>query len=178
MLLRRSALLVGAIVLLRAACAAAADATGTGVGADPPDPPDPLAPLAWLAGCWQAEGGEPGSTEQWMAPAGGVMLGMARTVKGGRVVEHEFLQIRRQPDGTLAYIALPSGQRLTVFGLKSLAAAEVVFENPAHDFPQRVIYRRTADDRLTARIEGRRNGVERGIDFLLQRVRCDGPVRP
>lgn len=34
--------------------------------------PATLAPLSWLAGCWQSELDEPGSGEQWMAPAGGV----------------------------------------------------------------------------------------------------------
>jgi hypothetical protein len=29
-----------------------------------------------------------------------------------------------------------------------------VFENPAHDFPKRIIYRKTADDALTASIDG------------------------
>lgn len=33
------------------------------------------AQLGWLAGCWAATPGEPGSRELWMAPAGGLMLG-------------------------------------------------------------------------------------------------------
>jgi dynein heavy chain len=39
----------------------------------PPPPPglSHAATLAWLAGCWQSELDEPGSGEQWMAPAGG-----------------------------------------------------------------------------------------------------------
>jgi hypothetical protein len=37
--------------------------------------------LGWLAGCWQAVGGEPGSGDQWMAPAGGLLRnGQARTI--------------------------------------------------------------------------------------------------
>jgi hypothetical protein len=47
-----------------------------------------------------------------------------------------------------------------------------VFENAAHDFPQRVLYRREAADRLVARIEGLRNGQPRGIDFPMQRMAC------
>ena len=39
---------------------------------------DPAAALAWLAGCWASEGGEPGSGEQWMPPAGGTLLGRTR----------------------------------------------------------------------------------------------------
>jgi len=60
---------------------------------------DPAAALAWLAGCWASEGGEPGSGEQWMPPAGGTLLGTSRTVAKGRTVAHEFMQIREQEPG-------------------------------------------------------------------------------
>lgn len=136
-----------------------------------------LEQLAWLAGCWAADGGEPGSGEQWMAPAGGTMLGMSRTVRRGRTIEHEFVQIRAGADGVLVYIAQPSNQRETSFTLKSQTAHEVVFENAAHDFPQRVIYRSLPDGRLAARIEGLRQGSLRGVDFPMRRAACEAPAR-
>ncbi len=133
---------------------------------------NPFAPVEWLAGCWAQAGREAGSVEQWMAPAGGLMLGMARTLKNGRVVEFEFMQIRAEPDGRLSFIAQPQGRPPTEFGLLRQAEAKAVFENATHDFPQRVIYRREAVDRLVARIEGTLNGKERGIDFPMQRTAC------
>lgn len=132
----------------------------------------PIEPLAWLAGCWAAEGGEPGSGEQWMPLAGGSLLGVGRTVKGGRTVAWEFMRIVAEPDGKVAFIALPSGQRETRFERVASAPADAVFENAGHDFPQRVIYRRQGEDRIAARIEGLRGGVPRGIDFPLRRVSC------
>lgn len=129
--------------------------------------------LAWLAGCWRAENGEAGSGEHWLAPAGGTMLGVGRTVRQGKTVEHEFMQIRNDGEGRLVYIALPSGQREATFAATRLDAQQVVFENPEHDFPQRVIYRLQDADRLLARIEGRRKGVDRAIDFPLRRVPCE-----
>lgn len=133
---------------------------------------DAFAPVAWLAGCWSQQGREAGSVEQWMAPAGGLMLGMARTLKNGQVVEFEFMQIRADAEGRLSFIAQPQGRPPTEFGLLRQAENEAVFENAAHDFPQRVLYRREAADRLVARIEGLHNGKERGIDFAMQRTAC------
>lgn len=133
---------------------------------------DPLASVAWLAGCWAQQGREAGSVEQWMAPAGGVMLGMARTLKNGRVVEFEFMQLRAGADGQLVYVAQPQGRPPTEFRLLSQADGQAQFENPGHDFPQRVSYRRVAPDSLVARIEGTVNGKERGIDFPMQRTAC------
>ncbi|MDR7332850.1 DUF6265 family protein [Roseateles asaccharophilus] len=133
---------------------------------------DPFAPVAWMAGCWTQTGREAGSVEQWMAPAGGLMLGMARIVKGGRVIEFEFMQLRADAEGRLSFIAQPQGRPPTEFKLARQAEAQAVFENTAHDFPQRVSYRRMAPDQLVARIEGERNGKVRGIDFAMQRTAC------
>lgn len=56
--------------------------------------PPSIANLSWLSGCWAREQGEPGSGEMWTAPAGGTMLGISRTIRAGKTVEHEFMQIR------------------------------------------------------------------------------------
>jgi len=134
---------------------------------------DPAAALAWLAGCWASEGGEPGSGEQWMSPAGGTLLGMSRTVAKGRTVAHEFMQIREIEPGRLAFVANPSGQAQATFPVKSLGEREVVFENPTHDFPQRVIYRLDETGVLRARIEGLIADKPRAEDFPMRRVRCE-----
>lgn len=138
---------------------------------------NPFERIAWLAGCWAPEKGEAGSGEQWLPHAGGTMLGVGRTVKGGKTVEHEFLQIRADEQGKLQYIALPSGQTQATFGEKSFANNEIVFENLQHDFPQRISYRLSAENQVLARIEGMRNGKLKGIDFPLKRVACgnEGP---
>ena len=136
-----------------------------------------LLPLHWLAGCWHSELDEPGSGEQWMAAAGGSMLGMSRTLKGGRAVQFEFMQIRESALGVVL-IAQPSGQAGTRFAAVEISANAAVFERRSADFPQRVVYRLQSDGRLAARIEGLRNGELRSVDFPMQRGACDAPVRP
>lgn len=129
--------------------------------------------LGWLAGCWAAEKGEAGSVEHWLPLAGGTMLGIGRTVRNGRTVEHEFMQIRLNAEGQPVFIAQPSRQKEATFVATSIDDRAVTFENPAHDFPQRVIYRAVGDTGLAARIEGQRNGTTRGIDFPMRRVACE-----
>ena len=128
--------------------------------------------VSWLAGCWAGEGGEPGTNEQWMAPAGGGMLGMGRTVKKGQIVDYEFTQIRINEQGRFVYIAKPHKQDEATFTLKDDGATSLVFENLAHDFPQRVMYRPVGEDRLMARIEGEVKGKARSVDFPMRRVSC------
>lgn len=131
--------------------------------------------VAWLAGCWQAEKGDAGSGEHWLPPAGGAMFGVSRTVKNGKTVEFEFVQLRTNAEGKLVLIALPSGQKEATFVASSVTENSVTFENPQHDFPQKVIYRLQSEGRLVARIEGTRDGKVRGVDFPMKRVSCDSP---
>ena len=135
-----------------------------------------LAKLAWLGGCWKSETAEPGSGEHWLPLAGGSLLGIGRTIKGGRTVEFEFLQIRAGEDGRITYFAQPSGQSPAAFPLLRIGDTEVVFENLEHDFPQRVAYRLEGKTRLAARIEGTMGGKARTIEFPMTRVSCDASV--
>lgn len=128
--------------------------------------------VAWLAGCWKGENAEAGSGEQWMPSAGGTMLGMSRTVRQGKTVEFEFMELRYLPDGKFAFIAHPSGQQTAVFPLLRINDSEVVFENPTHDFPQRIAYAKDGASKLRARIEGMRDGALRVVEFPLSRISC------
>lgn len=129
--------------------------------------------VTWLAGCWASDGGERGSEERWTPLAGGTMLGVGRTVEKGKTVAFEFMEIRVLPDGKLAFIAHPAGQGTTVFTALRASGSEVVFENPEHDFPQRVAYAKDGESKLRARIEGTEAGALRVIEFPMSRTSCD-----
>ena len=125
--------------------------------------------LAWLAGCWQIARGDEVIDEQWMPPRGGVMLGMSRTVRAGRTTATEFVTLRVS-DGHVAYEANPSGQKPTSFPATMVSADRAVFENPAHDYPRRIIYERTGDDGLVAAIDDG-SGAKR-VEYPFRRVMC------
>lgn len=153
---------------LALACVLAGALAGSGATAAAPQG---AAGLGWLSGCWATPGAEAGSGETWTAPAGGTLLGLSRTVKGGRTVAWEFLLIQDEPDGTYL-VARPSGQPEAKFRAVAFTPGKVVFENPAHDFPQRVIYERRSESAMVGRIEGTANGRARAVDFPLERVAC------
>lgn len=106
-----------------------------------------------------------------MAPEGGVMLGMSRTIVRDTVREWEHLFLGPRND-VLTYVARPARQAETAFAATEVSDSALVFENPTHDFPTRILYRRRGADSLVARIEGLRNGQQRGIDFPYRRVSC------
>ena len=131
----------------------------------------PIDTLHWLSGCWRFASATTTVEEQWMTPRGGTMVGMSRTVASGRHREHEFLRIYAAGD-TLVYAANPSGQQGTEFRSTRVSASEVVFENPAHDFPQRIAYRLNAPDMLFATISGDRAGRRQPVVFAYVKAAC------
>jgi len=130
--------------------------------------------VAWLQGCWQGTLGAATIEEQWMTPRGGTMLGMGRTVRANAIASYELILLKEE-NGRLAYEAHPSGQPSATFVAQTVAGNSVVFENAAHDFPQRVGYRLEASDSLAAWIEGVDRGKPRRIEYTYRRVMCERP---
>lgn len=130
--------------------------------------------LAWLAGCWEGVLSN-GATyeEMWLAPRGGTLLGTARMTRDGRTLSFEFMRIV-DDGGTLVYAAQPSGREPTLFRATAIETGEVTFENPAHDFPQRIRYRGVEPDGLHATIDGQVQGQQRAMEFPLRRTVCPG----
>src|SRR5262245_57096340 len=97
--------------------------------------------------------------EHWTNVAGGSLIGMSRTVAGGKTVFFEYLRIEaRGPE--IYYVAHPRARTPgTDFKLVRLSGHEAVFENPAHDSPKRVIYRKNGNGTLSGRVE--RGGTEK-----------------
>jgi Domain of unknown function (DUF6265) len=127
--------------------------------------------LSFMTGCWEVKEGPMLTEEQWSKPAGDTMLGLSRTLKAGKTVFSESMRIEKTADG-YAYRAriLPS-QPGTLFKMIRSTDTEVAFENPTHDFPQRILYRKV-EGGLFARIEGLDKGKPRSVDFPMTVAAC------
>jgi hypothetical protein len=129
--------------------------------------------MGFMTGCWAFNGGVQNTEEYWTKPAGGTMMGISRTVAGGKTVFSEYAQIREQ-DGVLTYIVqLKLAAPTTSFKLTKLTPKEAVFSNPEHAYPTRIIYRRQDNDTLAARTEGTQNGKDAAEDYPYKRVKCE-----
>ena len=125
--------------------------------------------LAWFVGCWQITIGDQVIDEQWMTPRGEVMLGMSRTVRGGRTTATEFATLR-VVDGRVVYEANPSGQTPTPFSATAVSPDRAVFENPSHDYPKRIIYERKGEAALLASVDDGAGGKR--VEYPFRRVAC------
>lgn len=124
-----------------------------------------------LAGCWQADQGDTVAWEMWQVTGPHRMLGLSwETAKDAATADthgpFEFLRIEVNPDGDLTYLAQPGGKPPVAFVQPRTSEEETsgggwTFDNPDHDFPQRIHYRHDGEQ------------LEVWISDLEQRQRID-----
>jgi len=129
-----------------------------------------LAEVAFLAGHWIEKKESLQTEEMWLPPRGGVTLGVNRTVLTGKKTAFEYMRIESR-DGRPVYFASPAGKAAVEFKAIETSSTRLVFENAAHDFPQRVIYWREGPDVLMARIEGKVDGKVRSQEWRFARAK-------
>jgi hypothetical protein len=132
-------------------------------------PAEDVARLAWMAGTWSQEKDGVTVRETWLPPIGGAMAGAGQTNRPGKPAFIENVKITAEPAGA-TFTYMPPGQPPTAFVLLPGKDGEAVFENKAHDYPQRVIYRRCGAD-LCARTEGMVKGRLESEDWRYKRVK-------
>jgi Domain of unknown function (DUF6265) len=125
---------------------------------------------AWIAGCWSGTRDGERFHERWTLADDSTLLGVSHTIKGGKMTAFEFLRVIVK-GGKAVYVAQPGGVPPTEFVASSMTAERIVFENPTHDFPKRVIYQRSGADRLTASIDGGALSKQR-MEFAMTRGEC------
>ncbi len=98
---------------------------------------------------------------------------------------YEQLRLESRADG-IYYVVAPEGQKEEAFRLAGKTVETVdgrsddifTFENPAQEFPQRIVYRHTAGGGLFAQVEGKVNGAERKVIYPMHKVDCGAGTKP
>jgi len=119
--------------------------------------------LDWMAGAWGSTSEGVKAEEYWIAPEGGVMLGLHRDQFPSGKFFFEYLRIEVL-EGRVVYIPSPGGQESVAFPVLELGEKRVVFSNPDHDFPQSIAYWLEDDRTLRCRVEGQGRDGERRVE--------------
>jgi uncharacterized protein DUF6265 len=128
-----------------------------------------LKDLGWIAGSWEGKVGRFDAEEHWTKPAGGTMIGMGRVLSGDRTVVFEYLRVLEKKGG-IVYVAQPKGSMPVEFKLTKCDADSVTFENPEHDNPKLIYYKKTKDG-ISARTEGDEGGKKSVVEFNYTRMK-------
>jgi hypothetical protein len=131
--------------------------------------------LSWLAGCWGGEMKSGTFEECWTAPMAGNMQGSSRRAKNGKLNFMEFMLLEDLTEGVVMTVQHFGSQfkpdsKPVSFTLVRATANEAVFENPQHDYPQRIAYRKTADGIVStiSLLDGTKQ-----VDFPMKRPRSE-----
>lgn len=107
--------------------------------------------LIWLSGAWVSRDGDRWTEEWWTPPRGGIMIGAGFSGRGDKAGAFEHMRIMADERGEIAFFGMPGGAPAVRFPLVRGGKGEAVFENPAHDHPQRIRYRMEGET-LTATV--------------------------
>jgi len=121
----------------------------------------------WLIGTWERTQSRPGTTavEIWSQEPDGSLVGMGITMKGIDTVFIERLSIVVKNNKTYYVADVSHNTAPTYFEITQQDDSGFTSENPEHDFPKKIVYKKEGDS-LTAIISG--NGKQ--IPFYFRRI--------
>lgn len=125
-----------------------------------------LRQMEWLLGSWTRTNAKPGRTasEEWAKVNETAWMGRGINMRGLDTTFVEKLKIVIEND-KLFYVAdVPENKKLVYFEMTSVTADGFVCENPQHDFPKKIAYKRNGN-KVTATI----SGGDKSIDYLFEK---------
>ena len=133
---------------------------------------DRLEKLSWIADKWICTDSQSVTYESWVKNSDNSLKGEAFTVKNGDTVFSEQLKIEKSGDDIFYIAIVKHNPEPVCFKLFELGNNKAVFENPEHDFPNRIIYELKNNDSLYARVEGKnKEGKSITGEFFYTRAR-------
>jgi hypothetical protein len=126
-----------------------------------------------FAGNWETKRTEGTIYEQWRTGSQDELIGKSFKVSGRDTVQLETMRLYRAGN-EIIFAPVTAGQndeKAVLFKLKSIERNQFIFENPSHDFPQRIVYELKSPDVLNAYIEGKINAETKRIDFPYTRIK-------
>ncbi len=128
-----------------------------------------------LEGTWKLPDEMPGEQyfESWKKINQTLSVGQSFKIRKGRdTIVLEDVRLEKRPDDSVFYIVkLPHDPTWTPFKLTVAGSKKWLFENPEHDFPQKIEYDFFHRDSLRAAISGPFNGEEKQFFFPYSRVK-------
>jgi len=127
----------------------------------------------WLIGEWQNNLAKGNASEIWEKKNDSAYIGKSYFIRGKDTLSSEVISLE-QTDNKLFYIPIVKGQnngQPVKFVLTSSMSNQLVFENPEHDFPQKISYTLIDKDSLLAEISGMIEGKLSSQKYPMARIK-------
>jgi hypothetical protein len=124
----------------------------------------------WLEGSWVGKYDSVPVFEQWKPAEKTIMFGRGGVLNGKDTVFTEKVQLEEREDGIYYIAMLKDNPGATEFKFSGFKNDTAVFENPSHDFPQRVLYFKNNDGTFYAGVDGKFSGKYIREGFVYRRT--------
>ncbi len=126
----------------------------------------------WLIGKWQNVSTEGALQEIWEKKNDSIFIGSSFFIVGIDTVTSESINLEERGNELfyMPTVKNQNGGKSIIFKLSSISNNQLVFENPKHDYPQKIVYKQISNDSLVAVISGIVNGIEKSQKFPMTRA--------
>ncbi len=132
---------------------------------------DKIKTADWLIGNWENQLEQGTLSESWEKANDSTFNGKSFFIKDKDTLNNETI-VLSQKGNDLFYIPVVQGQNNNepvIFKMTKADAKQLVFENPKHDFPQKISYTKITNDSIVAAISGVVNGKTEGESYPMKR---------
>ena len=125
----------------------------------------------WLIGTWENKSEDGVLTESWQKVNDSTFSATSYFIKNDDTLHSEKITLSQHSE-MLMYSATVNGQnndKAIDFGSTTTTENKLVFENPSHDYPQKITYTKNANNTLTAEISGNLQGKMTTEKFVMSK---------
>ena len=127
----------------------------------------------WLLGNWENKSIEGSLTESWEKANDSTYNATSYYIKGKDTLHHESIHLQQKGEA-LTYTATIKGQnddKPVAFNLTVSTEKQLVFENPKHDYPQKISYTQVSKDSIVAEISGVQQGKPSTEKYTMGKIK-------
>ena len=127
----------------------------------------------WLLGKWENQSAEGNLSESWKKLNDSTFQGNSYFIKNKDTLHFETILLQQKGED-LTYSAAVRGQnndKAVAFKLTNATEKELFFENPKHDYPQKISYKQITKNSLLTEISGIQKGKPSSEKYIMKKYK-------
>ncbi|POS01310.1 hypothetical protein Q361_11121 [Flavobacterium croceum DSM 17960] len=114
----------------------------------------------WFLGSWENKSDMGDFYEKWQRVNDSLYQAESFILVKKDTVFYEQVRLKQKKDSLYMIVSVrnQNKEKPVVFYLTQNSENQLTFENPKHDFPTKIVYKKATTDSIVASIEGKQNG--------------------